>query len=419
MSIEEPHVDVAQILRKSWIVSLSALFIPLIVASFFIQRGFIVFLVFFLYILAALSSHFVMKMTVRRWKSEYVKEKYAYQSTIQREISTILSLGQEYIKLVPIMTGQLEEVMRQTEESAMEIGNRFQNIAGKADSQVDTAMDAMKKNEDGRENASLEEILDMAVRNMEDMVSVVVDASASTLKAVQEMDSVAENVRTISHILEDIEFIADQTNLLSLNAAIEAARAGDAGRGFSVVAEEVRKLSSRSNSASCKIKEIIQNIRGRIEDASSSIKDMAAHNEREAQKAKNGVNSMVADIKEAHERLKDSVDLLAESSKDIASDISSIVMSLQFQDSAKQRIQHVIGPLSEMKAEMEVLLKAKKGLVSHMGRAGTRLERLTESYTMERERDVFKKVAGEAVEVDSSIPGEVAKVEETNNVTLF
>ena len=79
-------------------------------------------------------------------------------------------------------------------------------------------------------------------------------------KVIEDIDDLSENMKEIERIIKTMSLIADQTNLLSLNASIEAAKAGDAGRGFSVVASEVKKLANQSKDSTKDIKNIIMNI---------------------------------------------------------------------------------------------------------------------------------------------------------------
>lgn len=124
-----------------------------------------------------------------------------------------------------------------------------------------------------------------------DSVRSVSDQTQAAAAGMQQMVAAAANM---GNVVELIQTISGQINLLALNAAIEAARAGDAGRGFSVVADEVKKLASQTSSSTTQITEEIK----QVQKVSNSVSDGLLEIQRLVQQALDGTNSVVAATEE-------------------------------------------------------------------------------------------------------------------------
>ncbi|MCW8928607.1 MAG: methyl-accepting chemotaxis protein [Gammaproteobacteria bacterium] len=154
-------------------------------------------------------------------------------------------------------------------EKSVEIINNCSNHAGKIQSEIAIAVnDAQQsKNEILTANTSLIDARDAIVQ----LTHRVQNTATVEVKLAKKMDTLSKEAADVKAILDVISNIAEQTNLLALNAAIEAARAGEHGRGFAVVADEVRNLAKHTQQSLTEINDTINDIIKAVEEASESM----------------------------------------------------------------------------------------------------------------------------------------------------
>jgi len=172
-------------------------------------------------------------------------------------------------------------------------------------------------------------------------VDQVVGISKDSMAMVFSIDDLASQMDKVVSLLGDVQTIADQTNLLALNAAIEAARAGEAGRGFAVVADEVRKLSQDSNQFSEEIRGVVSKAMGNIKSAQSTIGNIASKDMNFAIRSKEHVDEMFEDMTRINQFVSDRLETVSSISDNISDNVATVIRSLQFEDILRQLIEHI------------------------------------------------------------------------------
>ncbi|MDC5819910.1 methyl-accepting chemotaxis protein [Vibrio europaeus] len=183
---------------------------------------------------------------------------------LQEMIKLQVDSSQELAGLTEVMTLSMSE----TKESAQEEFNEIDQLAtamSEMSSTVQTVADHAQNASSLTENASGQAATGQ--RFVQDTVVKISELSQDISASAQAVNQVEESVDSIGSVVGTIQGISEQTNLLALNAAIEAARAGEAGRGFAVVADEVRNLAQRTQQATVEIQEMITQLQSSANSA--------------------------------------------------------------------------------------------------------------------------------------------------------
>ncbi len=299
-------------------------------------------------------------------EAQLIGETQMLLTSLQQEVSSQCQDGQsENLQVQNILSDAIEKLIAS-----------FTKLENLTDEQKTLALGIIQGGRQGDNGTSVS--FQQMFKEIEDVMQRLLDATiennTQTNKLMASMDATQEQFQKVLGMLGEVRKIADQTNLLAINAAVEAARAGVAGKGFAVVAEEVRNLSIRSNRFSEQIDTSVQQISNAFGEVTLSIKSLSQRSDQLVEEEKDHIGHAMSQAHEFNDAVERSARDISALAEDVSQQVRQAVTSLQFQDMATQ----VIGTVSKRLDSLDTLIRDlnnKMDQTDHSGDGTQQLER--------------------------------------------
>lgn len=273
------------------------------------------------------------------------KAESAFKSEAAAYLRSLQTLGND---VMPVWMRHVETGRSQMEAAIIDLMVRFSGIVDKLDSAV-KASEAASEGIDG----GLVSVFESGETELGAVVSSLREAMQHKEAMLKEIHGLLNFVVELEKMSADVTGIADQTNLLALNAAIEAARAGEAGRGFAVVADEVRKLSTLSKKTGTLISEKVKLVSTAIGAAVKSSQQTAAGEAKALAASETAIGNVLGNFRQITTGLSESSGILRKESDGIKNEVAMSLVQLQFQDRVSQILSHVRDNIGSLPGYLE------------------------------------------------------------------
>lgn len=290
--------------------------------------------------------------------------------------SELSALNRFHEQLLGELRNDADQMRALLDDAVPELGELFVRLEGHTESQRE-AVAPFTHGDEASNKLDYRVVVKDVGDVMATFVDTIVDTSKISVRLVDVMQAISSETESIVGTLKELDAITAQTNLLAINAAIEAARAGDAGRGFAVVASEVQNLSKRAESFSEQIRDTVERARSHVRQAETAINEVASQDMNFSLQSKRSIDGLMDDMQDFEQSRQQAVDHLSSIADEVKADVGRIVTKMQFQDMVQQL-------LASLRQRVELLEQSQLRLAATSA-ASTDTADLTQQIRQERE----------------------------------
>ena len=307
---------------------------------------------------------------------------------------------------IPLMDGMLESISERTLNETEELITKMNDISENNLKTSDQAISSLNKMIDSNGSTkSFQFVVDSTQRLKKEASSLdqLLKLNEREKEYLEELDS---KVSKIKEVAKQIENISEKTRVLSINAAIEAAKSGKAGKGFSVIVEQIKKLSSEAKGGVSLIHETTANISIAINKLNNQSVEMTNKLNTQVNTTKNEADQIFDIISYSHKELTENANFLKESSKKWTDSLNNAVyIYLQSQDILSQQVSHIQAILTMINTKIDDIKEYIGSDEGEISLNEIKKQVILDAFshlTMEYERDWIKKIAVDYLKLDST-----------------
>ncbi len=248
--------------------------------------------------------------------------------------------------IIPVWARQTSAARQQTEESINGLTSQFASMQQELHQAAGAA--GMERIE------GVTRTIAQGQATLQGLVDSLREAREVRTAFLGRISEMAQTITTLEEMSSEVAAIANQTNLLALNAAIEAAHAREHGRGFAIVAAEVRKLSERSGATGLQISQQVAGVSQTLEGNLASAREFTERDDAFIHEAEEKIHTVVTEFQQVAADISESARGMEGANTNVQKGISEALVHFQFQDRVSQMLWTVVQDMEKLAGQLEV-----------------------------------------------------------------